>query len=227
MESFELTPALEDYVKVIWAASEWEERSCTIGELARQLGFAPSSVSETVKRMASLGLVDHQPYGGITLTSAGERAAVAMIRRHRIIETYLVRTFDYSWDEVHDEAERLEHAASDRLIDAMDAALGFPRADPHGDPIPRADGSIDDTEPSCNLTEVALDTPAVVVRVNDADAELLRWCAKMGIAPGAHIEVRDRLTGAQQLDVVVGGHNVAMSHTAAAAVWVAPLDKSK
>lgn len=223
MEQFELTPALEDYLKVIWACSEWEDHRCTIGELARQLGFAASSVSETVKRMVHLGLVDHEPYRGIRLTEAGARAAIAMIRRHRILETYLVSMFDYSWDEVHEEAERLEHAASDRLIDAMDAKLGYPTADPHGDPIPRADGTLTAAGEVINLPQLALDTPAEVVRVNDADPQLLRWCAKIGIAPGARLQVVDQMPSAQQLDVVVSDQTVAMSHTAAAAVWVRPL----
>ena len=200
MSQRELTSTIEDYLKVIWASGEWSDEPVTIGSLARALGLAPSSVSETVKRLGAQGLVDHQPYRGIRLSPEGERAAIAMVRRHRIIETYLVKTFGYSWDEVHDEAENLEHGASERLIDAMDAALGFPGVDPHGDPIPRADGTVPvrvDADRVRSLAAVGDGVPASVVRVSDEDPDLLRWCEKSGLTLGAAVQVRSRIPAAQ------------------------------
>lgn len=218
----ELTPAIEDYLKVIWASGEWTDTPCTVGALARQLGLSPSSVSETIKRLAGQGLVEHEPYRGIRLTAAGEKVAVAMVRRHRILETYLVQTFGYSWDEVHDEAEQLEHAASDRLIDAMDEVLGHPTTDPHGDPIPRADGSMPpvgapDLVP---LTVLDVDEKAEIKRISDAEPELLRWCTEHGLVLGAHVRVVGMIPGAQQIHVEVAGVSLGLSATAAGALWV-------
>ena len=110
--------------------------------LAERIGVSASTASESIRKLADQGLVDHEKYGAVTLTDAGRRAALAMVRRHRLMETFLVRELGYSWDEVHDEAEVLEHAVSDRMLDRIDAKLGHPTRDPHGDPIPAADGQV-------------------------------------------------------------------------------------
>jgi DtxR family Mn-dependent transcriptional regulator len=125
--------AVEDYLKVIYAHTEWQPEPMTSSQLAARLMLAPSSVTEMIKKLAARGLVEHVPYGAITLTSEGRKQALRMVRRHRVIETWLVRELGYGWDEVHDEAEVLEHAISDRLLDAIDDLLGRPSADPHGD----------------------------------------------------------------------------------------------
>ena len=219
----ELTSTIEDYLKVIWAGGEWSDEPVTIGSLARAMGLAPSSVSETIKRLTAQGLVEHEPYRGIRLTAEGECAAVAMIRRHRILETYLVHTFGYSWDEVHDEAENLEHGVSDRLINAMDAALGHPELDPHGDPIPSRDGAVPprpDSDTLHNLATVDPDVAVAVTRVSDNAPELLRYCEKSGLVLGAKVKVVERIPAAQLVQVEVGGEVIGMSMTAAAAVWV-------
>src|SRR5690606_12647200 len=126
---------IEDYLKTIYSHTEWQDVPITGSQLAARLGVVPSTVTEMVKKLASLGLVTHAPYGAITLTDAGRTEALRMVRRHRLVETWLVEGFGYSWDEVHDEAEVLEHALSDRLLDALDVLLGRPRRDPHGAPI--------------------------------------------------------------------------------------------
>ena len=136
------SPAVDDYLKTIYHHTEWQDERMTPSQLAGVLGLAPSSVTEMVKKLASLGLVTHRPYGPVSLTATGERRAAAIIRRHRLIETWLVREFGYAWDEVHDEAEVLEHAISDRLLAGIDDLLGHPLFDPHGDAIPRADGTV-------------------------------------------------------------------------------------
>src|SRR5690606_29262904 len=136
------TSTIEDYVKVIYSHTEWQPEPITPGALAARLGLAASSVTEMVKKLAAQGLVQHQPYGAIELTVAGRELALRMVRRHRLVETWLVQAMGYAWDEVHDEAEVLEHAVSDRLLAAIDAALGHPSRDPHGDPIPSASGVV-------------------------------------------------------------------------------------
>ena len=136
------SPAIEDYLKTVYAHTEWQPDPITPKVLADRLGVAPSSVTEMVKKMAAAGLVSHVPYGAVRLTDAGLARALAVVRRHRLIETWLVREMGYGWDEVHDEAEVLEHAISDRLLEAIDARLGRPVRDPHGDAIPAADGTL-------------------------------------------------------------------------------------
>src|SRR3989337_1297624 len=136
----ELSTLAETYLKVIWNAGEWIEEPVTVGALAARLGFTPSTVSEAIRKLDRLGLVSHARYGAIELTKEGRLAALAMVRKHRLLETFLVTELGYTWDEVHDEAEILEHACSDRFIDRLANKLGDPTRDPHGDPIPRSDG---------------------------------------------------------------------------------------
>jgi DtxR family Mn-dependent transcriptional regulator len=165
--------AVEDYVKVIYAHTEWQPEPITTSVLAGRLGLAASSVTEMVKKLGAQGLVDHVPYGAVSLTTDGTALALRMLRRHRLIETWLVRSFDYAWDEVHDEAEVLEHALSDRLLDKIDDGLGRPTRDPHGDPIPSRDGVVD--QPSAVLLRHAsAGETAFVARISDRDPLLLR-----------------------------------------------------
>jgi len=165
--------AVEDYVKVVYAHTEWQPEPITTSVLAARLGLAASSVTEMVKKLGAQGLVDHVPYGAVTLTADGTALALRMLRRHRLIETWLVRHFGYGWDEVHDEAEVLEHSLSDRLLDRIDDELGFPTRDPHGDPIPGRDGRVE--QPAAELLRaVAAGETVRVVRINDRDPALLR-----------------------------------------------------
>src|SRR5919204_876885 len=136
-----LTRSVEDYLKAVYRLSP-EGRPASTSGIAKLLELSAPSVSGMVKRLSELGLLEHLPYKGVQLTAEGRRAALRMVRRHRLIEAYLVQFLGYSWDTVHEEAERLEHAVSDTLVERMAAALGNPSFDPHGDPIPQADGSI-------------------------------------------------------------------------------------
>lgn len=198
--------AVEDYVKVIYSHTEWQDQPISSSGLAARLGLAASSVTEMVKKLVVQGLVRHEPYGAIELTEAGELLALRMVRRHRLIETWLVEQFGYTWDQVHDEAEVLEHALSDRLLDAIDVQLGHPVRDPHGDPIPRADGSVE-RPAAVLLADAAAGAPTEVVRISDRDPMLLRHLDAEGIRVGTVIDV--------------GQLQQELSADALASIWVA------
>ena len=174
------TPVAQDYLKVIWSVGEWTSVPVTISLLAGRLGVGLPTVSETLRRLADRGWVEHRRYGAVTLTDEGRDLAVAMVRRHRLIETWLVDRLGYGWDEVHDEAEHLEHAVSDTFVDRVDAALGRPARDPHGDPIPTALGQVQRPD-TVLLTELGAGERGAVARIDDADGAVLRECAAAGI----------------------------------------------
>ncbi|MET3205702.1 MULTISPECIES: metal-dependent transcriptional regulator [unclassified Arthrobacter] len=183
--------SIEDYVKVIYGFTEWQDKPITSSQLAQRLGVANSSVSEMVRKLKDQGLVDHKPYSAITLTDSGVRLALSMVRRHRLIETYLVQEFGYSWDEVHDEAELLEHAVSDTFIERMATKLGNPQRDPHGDPIPAADGTV--LLPKAHLLgELDLGHTGRITRISDENPDLLRYLSAEEIDLDAEVEVVGR-----------------------------------
>ncbi|TGO03966.1 metal-dependent transcriptional regulator [Serinibacter arcticus] len=186
-----LSAVAQDYLKVVWNAQEWSSTPLSVKELAARLGVTAGTVSEGVRKLADAGLIDHARYGQIALTPQGRRAALAVVRRHRLVETLLVETFGYSWDEVHDEAEVLEHAISDELERRIDDHLGHPTHDPHGDPIPTVDGVIS-IPAARHLGDLAAGECGVVTRVSDADPELLQRLAQVRVVPGEHVLVTDR-----------------------------------
>ena len=213
------TAVEQDYLKAVYTAREWSGEPVTTTLLAQRLGAAPSTVSETVARLARRGLVRHQRYRPVELTPDGEALALRVVRRHRLLETYLVTELGFTWDEVHVEAEVLEHVVSDVLLERMDATLGHPARDPHGDPIPSADGEV--TRPDAPpLSAVEVGASGVVARVSDVDPELLRWCAQVGLALDAHVRVTDRKPYAGTTTVVVEDRTVEVGDLAAAAVRV-------
>ncbi|MFS0894426.1 metal-dependent transcriptional regulator [Microbacterium sp. 179-I 3D3 NHS] len=205
------SPAADDYLKTVYAHTEWQDAPITPSVLAAKLGIAPSSVTEMVKKLAAAGLVSHVPYGAVRLTDAGTQRALMMVRRHRLIETWLVQEFGYRWDEVHDEAEVLEHTISDRLLEGIDARLGRPRFDPHGDAIPDAAGTVD-REPFVLLADAPTGHAARVLRVDDRDPELLRALEAAGLTVGAELRVLER-------GISIGGREIAVDG-AADAVWI-------
>jgi len=187
----DLTTVAQDYLKVIWTAQEWSLEKVSTKMLAERIGVSASTASESIRKLADQGLVDHEKYGAVTLTEAGRRAALAMVRRHRLMETFLVRELGYSWDEVHDEAEVLEHALSDDLEAVIAAKLGHPTRDPHGDPIPSAELVLDERPCDC-LATLEAGAAGVLSRVSDAEPEMLRYLAARGLAPGVRLEVIER-----------------------------------
>ncbi|OSM44406.1 metal-dependent transcriptional regulator [Nesterenkonia sp. PF2B19] len=213
------TTSVEDYAKTIYGLAEWDDTAVSASALAKTLGVSNPSVTLMVRKMADLGLVDHQPYAPIRLTEQGRQLALAMVRRHRLLETWLVRELGYGWDEVHDEAERLEHAVSETFVDRLDARLGHPRVDPHGDPIPGPDLSMDhpDTELLCR---VPTSSAVRLEQVDDSVPDALRVLAEQQVEIGAQVHV----TASESGDVVVArtdaGEGIRLAHELAHAMRV-------
>lgn len=205
-----LTRSVEDYLKVIYRLSR-SGRPATTSEIAEALALSPPSVSGMVKRLSEQGLLNHEPYRGAELTPEGRRAALRMLRRHRLIETYLVAFLAYSWDTVHEEAERLEHAVSDVLIERMAEALGNPKVDPHGDPIPAADGSITELI-YVPLTEIPVGASAELCRVDTGHPDRLRYLASLGLTPGVVFTAVDHQPFQGPVTVRVGGTEHVLGH---------------
>ncbi|MGH3521621.1 MAG: manganese-binding transcriptional regulator MntR [Mycobacterium sp.] len=223
-EPSELTTVAQDYLKVIWNAQEWSLEKVSTKMLAEKLGVSPSTASESIRKLAEQGLVDHEKYGAVTLTESGRRAALAMVRRHRLLEAFLVNELGYSWDEVHDEAEVLEHAVSDRLVARIDAKLGFPQRDPHGDPIPASDGQVP-TPPARLLWACHEGDAGTVARISDADPEMLRYFDSIGISLDSRLRVLARREFAGMISVAVesadgASSTVDLGSPAARAIWV-------
>jgi DtxR family Mn-dependent transcriptional regulator len=219
-----LSAVAQDYLKVIWNAQEWSLDKVSTKMLAEKLGVSASTASESIRKLAEQGLVDHEKYGAVTLTESGRRAALAMVRRHRLLEAFLVKELGYSWDEVHDEAEVLEHAVSDRLVARIDAKLGFPQRDPHGDPIPGSDGQVP-TPPARQLWSCADGEAGVVARISDKDPEMLRYFDSIGINLDSRLRVLTRREFAGMISVAVesadgGPTTVDLGSPAAQAIWM-------
>ena len=218
---------VENYLKAIYMAQSDEsdgKRLVPMGRLAHLLGVVPGTATAMVKALAESGLVTYEPYAGVRLTAAGQKLAALVLRRHRLMELFLVQVLGMNWDEVHDEAERLEHAASDRVIDRIDAMLGRPSADPHGDPIPDPEGTVAAQEYHTLLT-CPVGAPVVMMRVTDQDAEFLRFLESSDLKPGQTVRVEVRDSAADQ--VVVRGKNdrqITIGMRAAAKLQVAPVD---
>jgi DtxR family Mn-dependent transcriptional regulator len=211
--------ATEDYLKTIYQHTEWQSEPITPSVLATKLGIAPPSVTEMVKKLAASGLVTHVPYGPLRLTAEGLQTAKNVVRRHRLIETWLVREMGYDWDEVHDEAEVLEHVVSDRLLARIESRLGYPEQDPHGDPIPSADGLVR-AYPARLLAEASPGDSGTVIRISDRDPGLLRRLAEDGIGPGTPLTVV--ASGPDSVDVILDGSAAprAVPVSGASSIWI-------
>ena len=187
----ELSPAVEDYAKAIFALQQELQGPVTTTAVAERLGVTAASASGMVRRLHEHGLVEHMPYKGVELTAEGRRVALRVLRHHRLLETYLAESLGVPWDRVHDEAEVLEHALSDDLEALIAAKLGHPTHDPHGDPIPSAELVLEERPNEC-LAALEAGVCGVLSRVSDAEPEILRYLAARGIAPGARFEVLER-----------------------------------
>lgn len=216
---------VENYLKTIHIAQSALASSkdlVPMGQLASSLGVVPGTATTMVKMLADSGLVHYEPYAGVRLTASGERLASLVLRRHRLIELFLVKVLGMSWADVHDEAEHLEHAVSERLIDRIDEMLGRPGVDPHGDPIPTAQGKI--ARPDYpDLLTAPIGTPLVVMRIIDQEATFLRFAEQHGLMPGRSVSIEARDTAADSVALCTdAGAVTTIGARAASKVLVGP-----
>lgn len=212
--------AVEDYLKAIFKLAEWDVEAQTNADIAASLGVSTSSASEMIRKLTGMHLVAHEPYGPIELTPRGRGVALDMVRRHRLVETYLVQALAYSWDEVHEEAEVLEHAVSGKLIDRMDDMLGHPYRDPHGDPIPGRDGVVH--QPVARpLAVLRPGEVGYVARIGDDDSDLLRWFDDHGVGLDTRMQVHELKPFGGPTVVRAGDDHVELGQFAVTALWVA------
>ena len=221
MSVSDLSASSQNYLKAVWTLQEWSDDPVTLSTLAERAGVRMSTASDAVRRLADQGLLEHTPYGAITLSSRGRAYAVAMVRRHRLIESFLVMTLGYRWDQVHDEAEALEHAVSDFMIGRIDEHLGHPSKDPHGDPIPSVDGEVHRPD-ATPLTEIAVGARVRVERISDADPELLQYLEEHGVGVGTVLATAEGAPFSDSIEVTIDPSGIALpfGRSATDAVWV-------
>jgi len=211
---------IENYVKAIYQiASAQERHAAATGQVAEALHVSPGTVTSMLKTLSETGLAEYVPYEGARLTEAGRALALRVLRRHRLIELFLVRTLKLSWDEVHEEAENMEHAVSDLLVDRIDAFLGYPETDPHGDPIPKADGTVAGMQGQ-SLAEIAVGRPFRVVRVIDQSPEFLRYLTETGLKLDATGTVFANRDESGTVTVEVAGTQTTLAHGVASRLLV-------
>lgn len=211
---------MEDYLKAVYHLKE-DLKPTTTQALSEALGVTGPSVTNMIKRLHELRLVEHTRYQGVELTPTGQKIALEVIRHHRLLELYLAETLGYTWDEVHEEAEKLEHHVSEDLEDRMDSVLGHPTHDPHGDPIPSKEGTIE-REDAVEMFAVEPGIEVVVARVSDRDPEQLRYLAQLGVVPGRRIGIVGRLPFDEVLRIRVGQDEHVVGKRLGTAVWVVP-----
>jgi DtxR family Mn-dependent transcriptional regulator len=197
------TSTAENYLKAIWLSEDRSGTIATVGALADALRLTPGTVTTMTKSLAAKGLLEHLPREGVRLTAEGRTFALNVLRKHRLVEALLVRVLKMDWTEVHHEAEALEHAISDRVLERIDAMLGHPATDPHGDPIPNPKGRLDEPSERTTLTTCVPQKPLRVVRINDQSSEFLDFIQKIGLKPGTKLRVskRDNAGGVVHCDL--------------------------
>ncbi|MGB2869008.1 MAG: metal-dependent transcriptional regulator [Bacteroidota bacterium] len=210
---------IENYLKNIYKLQADEGR-VTTSSLSQRLQISAASVSEMIRKLADEGCVTYTPYKGVELTAEGRRRALRIVRRHRLWELFLVEVLKYDWDEIDEEAERLEHSTSERLEQRIDEILGYPERDPHGDVIPTPEGKIHESghQP---LSEVRPGTTVLVSRVNDSNPEILQYMSKLGIALSTKIKVKEKIGFDGSLRIEVGRKKQYISAKLAQNIFVA------
>jgi DtxR family Mn-dependent transcriptional regulator len=216
----EITPPVEDYLKVIYVlVQELGEERASTSAISERMDVSPASASNMMQKLAEMRLVDYVPYHGVSLTEAGEKIALEVIRHHRLIELYLSEALGYSWDTVHEEAERLEHVISEEFEDRIDAMLGHPTTDPHGDPIPPKTGR-PPARTSRPLSDAEVGQSVVVRRVSDRDGELLRRLASLELVPGARVRILERGSSGGTITLEREGRRLSVEDDVARRVYV-------
>src|SRR5689334_3048543 len=199
----DLAPRISDCLKLIYALQERGQKVST-SAVSEQLGVSDATATMLFKDFAAAGWVEHVPYHGVCLTPLGERKAMEIIRHHRLLELYLARELGYSWDKVHAEADRLEHVISEEFEDKLDALLGYPTVDPHGDPIPSKEGIVS-ARKGCTLLQLQEGQSALVLRVSDQDPEKLRYLGRLGLYPETRVKLIERAPFGGPVRLQVGG----------------------
>lgn len=221
-----LTPAVEDYLKVIYKLQSSDQK-VTTSAIAERLNVSPASVTNMIKQLDQMRLLAHIPYRGVELTTLGEKVALEVIRHHRLLELYLTEVLGFPWDKVDAEAETLEHFISEELEERLASALGHPTHDPHGDPIPTKDGVIDESRHDA-LADLETGQSAVIRRVSDRDPEVLRYLLSLGLVPNATVEVLSKAPFGGPITVRIGGEQHAIGRELAADIRVMPaLDEGR
>lgn len=219
------TPVVEDYLKAIWMLQQQESPVAT-SRIAERLGLTSAAVTAMIKRLAEQGLLRHEPYYGVRLTALGELAALRIIRRHRVLELFLVEKLGYEWDRVHDEAERLEHAASDELIERLARLMGEPDRDPHGNAIPTAAGEMDTSRyPALGDLEPGIARRVLEVEVDEP--EQLRYLGSLSLRPGAEVKVVTKSPFEGPISLSVNGSPQVISHSLAQRIRVRPVAEAE
>lgn len=219
------TPAVEDYLKTIWMLQQVETPVST-SRIAERLELSAAAVTAMVKRLAQQKLLHHEPYYGVRLTAFGELAALRVIRRHRILELFLAEVLGYTWDRVHAEAERLEHAVSDHMIERLAGLLGKPERDPHGNVIPTVEGEMDVAVYS-TLADMAPGETGCVVEVRVQESEQLRCLGSLDLYPGARVEIMDRVPREGPVSLMVNGTLRVVPWVLAEQVYIAPAENAE
>jgi DtxR family Mn-dependent transcriptional regulator len=214
-----MTRSEENYLKTIFHLGGGNAQSITTNAIAEQMETKPSSVTDMAKKLAEKGLVNYVKYQGVSLTDSGIKTALSIIRKHRLWEVFLVKKLDFTWDEVHEVAEQLEHIKSEKLIDKIDELLEFPKYDPHGDPIPTKDGKFMERDEQL-LSELPVNTKGVCVGVKDSSAPFLKFLDKNNIALGHTIKVLEKEDFDQSLHIEMQGKELRISHQIAANLYV-------
>jgi DtxR family transcriptional regulator, Mn-dependent transcriptional regulator len=216
------TIAVENYLKHVLLLSEGSDDLVSMGALATSLAVVPGTVTTMVKSLADEGLVEHQPRHGVRLTAEGRRVALNVLRKHRLVETFLVNVLKMDWSKVHPEAEQLEHAISDEVLDRLDALLGHPETDPHGDPIPSRQGKLS-SQVYATLATCVTDRSLRIVRITEQSEEFLRFAEQNGLQPGTALRVADRnLTAGLVTLRKAGNRTLSLSVVAAGKILVEP-----
>tara|TARA_R110002012_G_scaffold66614_1_gene173941 strand:- start:23301 stop:23996 length:696 start_codon:yes stop_codon:yes gene_type:complete len=216
---FLMTRSEENYLKTIFHLGGGDSKSITTNAIAEQMETKPSSVTDMAKKLSEKGLVDYVRYQGISLTDAGVKTALSIIRKHRLWEVFLVEKLDFTWDEVHEVAEQLEHIKSEKLVDKIDELLNFPKYDPHGDPIPTKDGKFQERDEKL-LSEMAINSKGVCVGVKDSSVPFLKFLDKNNIALGNTIKVMDKEDFDNSLRIQMEGKEMRISHQIASNLYV-------
>ena len=203
-----LSTSVGDYLKAIWTVANGKPASTNA--VAEVLGVSSASVSAMLGRLHDSGLIRYERYRGVRLTERGEREALRLMRRHRLLETFMIEHLGYTWDEVHDEAEAIEHVISDRYTERLAALLNHPTHDPHGDPIPTLDGTLPNT-PNTPLTDVDIGATLRISRLRTQDTDILTYLAKLGIQPGQRVQVLEREPLGGLLHIKIDGRTVVIS----------------